>query len=89
MVNDKDISTVLAMLPKNAVYYFTQASVKRALPCNELAAMAKTCGLDGNTYNSVGQAVRAATAAADKNDMIYIGGSSFVIADYLTTCTRK
>lgn len=89
MVNDKDISTVLSMLPKNAVYYFTQASVKRALPCNELAAMAKTYNLDGSTYQSVEQAVRAATAAAGKNDMIYIGGSSFVVADYFTTFARK
>lgn len=84
MVNDKDISTVLSMLPKNAVYYFTQASVKRAMPCSELASMASAYNLNGETYKNVEQAVRAAMTATENNDMIYIGGSSFVVADYLS-----
>lgn len=84
MVSDKDISTVLEMLPKNAVYYFTQASVKRAMPCSELAALASRYNLKGNVYTDVASAVAAARAAASKNHMIYIGGSSFVVADYLS-----
>lgn len=84
MVNDKDISTVLSMLPKNAVYYFTQASVKRALPVNELVAQAKQYNLNGNTYPNVESAAKAALEASAKNDMIYIGGSSFIVADYLS-----
>lgn len=84
MVNDKDIDGVLAMLPKQATYYFTQASVSRALPAAQLAQKAATHGLTGTEYTSVEAAVGAAKAKATTNDMIFIGGSSFIVADLLS-----
>lgn len=84
MVNDKDINAVLALLPKHAIYYFTQASVARALPCHELQALAARHDLHGTTYPTVAEATRAALAEADKEDFIYVGGSSFIVADLLT-----
>lgn len=84
MVNDKDISGVLSLLPKDAYYYFTQASVKRALPAKEMAQKAQAANLKGNYYNNVQIALEAAKAKADKNDLIFVGGSSFIVADLLT-----
>ena len=83
MVNDKDINAVLALLPKHATYYFTQASVARALPSHELQALAAKHNLHGTTYPSVTAATQAALAEADNDDFIYIGGSSFIVADLL------
>ncbi len=83
MVNDKDISGILAMLPKNATYYFTKASVQRALPEAELQALATQIGLLGNHYPNVWTAVTAARREADKEDFIFVGGSSFIVADLL------
>ncbi len=83
MVNDKDISGVLSMLPKNATYYFTKASVKRALSEKELQSLAMQSGLHGDTYPDVETAVTAAKEKANKNDFIFVGGSSFIVADLL------
>lgn len=85
MVNDKDISTVLQMLPKDAVYYFCNASVKRALPSEDIAHQAECYGLHGRTCGSVADAYRLAQAEASSNDVIFIGGSSFVVADLLSS----
>lgn len=85
MVNDKDINAVLTLLPHHAIYYFTQASVARALESDELAAIAATYGLQGNTYPNIATAVSAALADADQEDFIYVGGSSFVVADLLAS----
>ncbi len=84
MVNDKDISGVLQMMPQHATYYFCQASVQRALPCTEIQRQAAQYGLKGNAYDTVEAACDAALADADKSDFIYIGGSSFVVADLLS-----
>lgn len=83
MVNDKDVSGVLAMLPKDAVYYFTKASVKRALAEKELQQLAARAGLSGDTYPDVKAAVAAARKNAGTNDFIFVGGSSFIVADLL------
>lgn len=83
MVNDKDISGVLALLPKEAVYYFTKASVKRALPEEELQTLAHSAGLEGETYPDVQTAVTAAKERAGTKDFIFVGGSSFIVADLL------
>lgn len=83
MASDKDVDGVLSMMPKQASYYFTQASVKRALPEEELAQKALKYGLYGTTYPTVHEAVRAATEEARKEDLIFIGGSTFVVADAL------
>ena len=83
MVNDKDINGVISMLPKNAIYYFTQASVKRALPANEIKAIGNSHGLQGNAYNSVKEALEAAKKNASENDMIFVGGSTFIVSDLI------
>lgn len=84
MVNDKDITTVLKMLPKDAVYYFCNASVKRALAADAIASQAAGFGLVGRSCGSVSEAYTAAKSEATSDDVIFIGGSSFVVADLLT-----
>ncbi len=81
MVNDKSIEKVLKLLPKDAVYYFTKASIPRALCEKELKKTAMLCGLNGNTYESVEKAVFEAKKNASANDLIFIGGSTFVVAE--------
>ncbi len=83
MVNDKDIRSVLKMLPQDATYYFTKASVKRALPEEELQALAQAAGLQGECYPDVPAAVRAAQKESLPEDFIFVGGSSFIVADLL------
>lgn len=83
MVNDKDISGVLALLPKDAIYYFTKATVKRALTEEELCKLASAMGLQGNCYPDVPSAVRAAQEKSHPEDFIFVGGSSFIVADLL------
>lgn len=89
MVNDKDISGVLAMLPKEATYYFTRASVQRALPEDKVKELATQFGLNGKAYPDVPTAVAAAKAEADAEDFIFVGGSSFIVADLLTARAEK
>ena len=84
MVNDKDISGVLAMLPKEARYYFTQASVKRALPAEKVKELAEGYGLEGNVYPDVKTAYGAALSQSAPDDFIFVGGSSFIVADLLS-----
>ncbi len=83
MVNDKDIKSVLALLPENADYYFTKADIKRALPEKELYELGKAAGLKGNYYSSVKEALKAARRNAGKDDLIFVGGSTFIVADLL------
>lgn len=85
MVNDKDIHGVLALLPQEATYYFTKASVKRALPENELARLAAEAGLHGKCYPDVPSAVCAAQEKSLPEDFIFVGGSSFIVADLLAS----
>lgn len=89
MVNDKDVSGVLSMMPKSAKYYFTQASVHRALPSTELKAIATKYGLCGDTFTSVEEAYRQALSDSSPDDFIYVGGSSYVVADLLTNIQPK
>lgn len=89
MVNDKDINGVLSMLPENAVYYFTQASVKRALNHEEVKRLAASHNLFGNSYPTVMEAYNQALADATDDDFIYVGGSSFVVADLLTSLKKQ
>ena len=83
MVNDKDVRGVLALLPREATYYFTQASVRRALPAGQLARLAAEAGLQGTCYPDVPSAVRAAQKESLPEDFIFVGGSSFIVADLL------
>lgn len=84
MVNDKDVDSVLRLLPTDAVYYFTQASVKRAMPAEELARKASHLqGAEEGAFQDVPSAYRAAKRNATDDDLIFIGGSTFVVADLL------
>lgn len=83
MVNDKDINGVISLLPKNAKYYFTQASVKRALPAEQVKKIANNHGLKGEAYSSVEKALTIAKNNAKENDLIFIGGSTFIVADLI------
>ena len=88
MVNDKDITSVLKMMPKNAIYYFTQASIKRAMPADELKEMAKRYGLNGNSHPTVKQALEAAITESSNDDFIFVGGSCFIVADLLSALEK-
>ncbi|RZK44976.1 MAG: bifunctional folylpolyglutamate synthase/dihydrofolate synthase, partial [Hymenobacter sp.] len=88
VVNDKDISKVLALLPPAATYYFCQADIPRALPADELAAQAAAAGLTGRAYGPVAAAVAAARAAAGPQDVVFIGGSTFVVAEVAELYTQ-
>jgi dihydrofolate synthase/folylpolyglutamate synthase len=83
MVKDKDIEGVLTLFPKNASYYFCKPNLERALPAQELKEKAATFGLDGNSYDSVVEALGAAKKMANKKDLIFVGGSTFVVAEIL------
>jgi dihydrofolate synthase/folylpolyglutamate synthase len=82
-VNDKDVSKILQLLPKEAIYYFTKANIPRALNENELLEQAQKIKLQGKAYNTVKSAIDAAKKAYKKNDLILIGGSTFVVGDAL------
>lgn len=81
MMNDKDVSAILEMLPRSAIYYFCKASIPRALDQNELMQKAKEAGLKGRSYPSVNDALKAAQEAAKPTDLIFVGGSTFVVAE--------
>ncbi|WP_430814498.1 bifunctional folylpolyglutamate synthase/dihydrofolate synthase [Carboxylicivirga sp. RSCT41] len=83
MVNDKDHAAVLNILPKQAHYYFTKASIPRSLNEEELKKMATNCNLIGESYPDVHTALTTAKKNADVNDLIFIGGSTFIVADVL------
>ena len=81
MVKDKDVQAVLKLLPKNALYYFTQSHIPRALPVNELAAQAIVIGLNGHSYEDVNLALKDAIKNANHNDLILVIGSVFLVAE--------
>ncbi len=83
MVNDKDHSQVLSLLPQEAEYYFVQANIPRALPKEELQAKALDFMLKGNCYPNVHSGLDAAKAASSKDDLIVITGSIFTVAEIL------
>ncbi len=83
MVNDKDVDGVMCLLPKNAHYYFTKPQSKRAIPEKNIQRKAMTHGLAGDCYNDVPSAYTAAKKMATPDDMIFIGGSSYIVSDLL------
>lgn len=84
MVDDKDLSTIMKMLPKNAQYYWTQPSCQRAFPVEKVAQLGRENHLHGKAFPTVNDAYQAAMHDADAQDFIFIGGSSYVVADLLT-----
>jgi dihydrofolate synthase/folylpolyglutamate synthase len=83
MVKDKDISKILDLLPKEASYYFTQPNLERALPVASLEEQARAHGLHGTAFETVNAALTAAKQQAGANDLIFVGGSTFVVAEVL------
>jgi dihydrofolate synthase/folylpolyglutamate synthase len=83
MVRDKSIEPVLNLLPVNYQYYFVCPDLPRGLPANDLAETAAKFNLNGTAYASVWEGYMAAKNAANDSDLIYIGGSTFVVADFL------
>lgn len=84
MVDDKDINTVMQMLPKKAVYYWAQASSKRAFPSDKVAELGKKYSLQGVDCGSVANAYAKALAESEPQDFIFVGGSSYIVADLLS-----
>lgn len=82
-VNDKDISSILTILPKKATYYFCQPQIPRGLDVKLLSAQAEEAGLKGKVYSSVKEALNNAQMAAGENDLVLVGGSNFVVAEVL------
>ncbi len=81
MVSDKEVDPILALLPSNGQYYFTKAAIPRSLDPDLLQCKALVHGLKGNVYANVPEAYRAAQKNAGDNDLIFIGGSTFVVAE--------
>lgn len=89
MVSDKDVTHSLCYLPKNAEYYFTQAGVKRAMDVGHFSAAAADCGLHGKCYESVSKAYEQAVNDSGENDVIFVGGSTFIVADLLSWLQKQ
>jgi dihydrofolate synthase / folylpolyglutamate synthase len=83
MVNDKDIGKVLSMLPADATYYFCKPEIPRGLEAESLKQQAEAFGLHGETYPTVKAAFQSAQKNAQKNDLVFVGGSTFVVAEVL------
>ncbi|MBQ8100543.1 MAG: bifunctional folylpolyglutamate synthase/dihydrofolate synthase [Paludibacteraceae bacterium] len=83
MVADKDVEMVMELLPKEAVYYFTQAQTHRAIKAEEMRCLGERCGLQGRAYGSVKEAVEAAMNDAAAEDTVFIGGSNYVVGEAL------
>ena len=81
MVKDKDIDSVLALLPTQATYYFTQAQIERAIDANELQQKAGQHGLTGNVFAHVNEAISAAQKQAQSTDLIVVCGSVFLVGE--------
>lgn len=86
VVEDKDVDGIMALLPKHATYFFTKANNHRAVSEHVLHMMGQQLGLTGDTYPSVVEAYQAAKSKAKTDDFVFIGGSSYVVADFLKNC---
>lgn len=82
-VDDKDLSAIFPLLPRNAIYYFCRPDVPRGLDQQELAGRARAAGLNGSAYPSVTEAFAAARSAAEPGDLVFVGGSTFVVAEVI------
>jgi dihydrofolate synthase/folylpolyglutamate synthase len=83
VVSDKPLAPVLELLPKRATYYFTRADIPRALQPELLQQEAARFGIRGRVFPNVRMACREAFSAAARNDLVFVGGSTFIVADFL------
>lgn len=83
VVNDKDLSTIVDLLPKQAVYYYCKPNIPRGYNAVDLKTELNALGCKGESYNSVNEAYRSALRNADTKDVIYVGGSTFVVAEII------
>ena len=83
MVNDKDVLSLLELFPKQAQYYFCKPNVPRGLEASQLAQIFTEHGFEGSIHPSVKDALKAAKQSASHDDLIYIGGSTFVVAEII------
>jgi dihydrofolate synthase/folylpolyglutamate synthase len=88
-VNDKDITHILEFMPTTAKYYFVQPSNQRAAKSTDVANQAAMAGIKGETFSNVVDGYKKALADADKSSMIYVGGSTFVVADFLAFIAQQ
>ena len=88
MVDDKDIDSVMELLPKNATYYWTQAETKRAIKVEKVAELALQHELNGKMFNNVKDAYTKALNDSAADDFVFVGGSSYIVADLLTFLSR-
>ena len=88
-VNDKEVSNLLTLFPKDSNYYFCQANIPRALPVQELGNTAIDTGIVGASFKTVDKAVSEAQKNAKNSDIIYIGGSTFVVAEALSYWSKE
>ena len=86
VVEDKDIDGIMALLPKHATYFFTKTNSKRAVSEHLLQMMGQNIGLKGEAYSSVEEAYSAVETKVKEGDFVFIGGSSYVVADFLKNC---
>ena len=83
VVSDKDLASVLPFFPKNAIYYFCKPNIPRGMDASLLLSNARGFGLMGEEYISVSKAYAAALSAASAQDFVFVGGSTFVVAEVL------
>ena len=81
-MRDKDLQHILPLLPTDATYYYTHAHTSRAMPGDELRLLAAQFGLMGQSFPDVTAALAAARAAATHRDLIYVGGSMYLLAEF-------
>lgn len=83
VVSDKDLSGVLPVLPREATFYFCRPNIPRGMDAGELEAIAEDYALKGEAYDSVSEAYNTALEQAGKGDVIYVGGSTFTVAEII------
>ena len=83
MVNDKNLDTIIELFPEKATYYFCRPNIPRGMAAKDLALKFAQFGYEGSPFNSVIKALEKAKASANKNDLIYVGGSTFVVAEII------
>ncbi len=87
-VNDKDVSAIMGEMPSGAVYYFATPSVRRGREASSTLETARAAGLDGRAFDSVAEAYKAACEDASSDDTVFVGGSTFIVADLLSYLNR-